>query len=61
MPPDSGEVLYFVMIEMDFSNIQELTRVAKLELSGAIDKEGLKQFVQAGGYYCDGVPLFASS
>ncbi|CAE7725595.1 GIP [Symbiodinium sp. CCMP2592] len=40
LPPDSGEVLYFVMIEMDFSNIQELTRVAKLELSGAIDKGG---------------------
>ena len=47
LPADSGEVLYFVMLEMDFANIQEVARVTQLEMKGGIDKDGLKEFVKA--------------
>ena len=48
--PDSGEVLYFVLVELDFSNIQEVARVCNIELKGGIDKSGLKEFVKARVY-----------
>ena len=48
LPPDSGELLFFVLVELDFANISEIKRVCELEMQGGIDKTGLKEFVKAG-------------
>ena len=46
-PDDREEKLYFVIINLDVSNMTELRRITQLEIEGQIDKEGLKEFVKA--------------
>ena len=45
--PGTDEKLYFCLVELDFSNMQEIRRLTSLEMSGGIDKEGLKEFIKA--------------
>ncbi|CAK9117887.1 unnamed protein product [Durusdinium trenchii] len=47
--PGEGELLYFVMVEMNIEDIKELRRITQLEMEGTLDADGLKAFVEAGG------------
>lgn len=50
-PDEKDELLYFVLIEFNIEDIKELQRVTQLELSGTLDQEGLKRFVEAPQLY----------
>lgn len=47
-PDDPEERLYFVMVELNIEDVRELKRVTEMELSGTLDKDGVKAFVEAG-------------
>jgi len=38
-------LLYFVLVELNLDNISELKRVTQLEMSGKLDADGVKAFV----------------
>lgn len=44
--PGEGELLYFVLVELNFDDIKELKRVTQLEIQGTLDSEGVKAFVE---------------
>lgn len=44
--PGEGELLYFVMVEMNIEDIKELRRITQLEMEGTLDADGLKAFVE---------------
>ena len=46
LPDEKDELLYFVMVEFNVDDIKELKRITAIELSGTLDSEGLKQFVE---------------
>ncbi|CAJ1400261.1 unnamed protein product [Effrenium voratum] len=48
-PDDPEERLYFVMVELNIEDVRELKRVTEMELSGTLDKDGVKAFVEGGG------------
>lgn len=43
-------MLFFVMVEFNVDDLKELKRVTQIELSGKLDKDGLKAFVEASWY-----------
>ena len=45
--PGEDEHLYFVMVEFNMDDIRELKRITQLELTGTLDADGLKAFVEA--------------
>lgn len=45
--PGENEKLYFVLIDLDITDTKELRRVVQLEMSGSLDQDGLKAFVEA--------------
>ena len=45
--PDSDEVLFFCLVNLDFTDSSEVKRVTSLEISGGIDQDGLKEFIKA--------------
>ncbi|CAK9011868.1 Uncharacterized protein SCF082_LOCUS11278 [Durusdinium trenchii] len=47
--PGEDEVLFFVMVEFNIDDIKELRRVTQIELTGTLDADGLRAFVDAGG------------
>ncbi|CAE7360777.1 unnamed protein product, partial [Symbiodinium pilosum] len=48
-PEDSDDLLYFVLINIDINNINELKRTTSLEIAGQVDQEILKAFTEEGG------------
>lgn len=44
--PGEDEILYFVMVELNFDDIKELKRITALEMQGTLDADGLKAFVE---------------
>jgi len=44
--PGEEEYLYFVMVEFNVEDIRELRRITQLELTGTLDADGLKAFVE---------------
>ena len=46
-PEDSDDLLYFVLINIDINNINELKRTTSLEIAGQVDQEILKAFTEA--------------
>ena len=48
--PGEDEVLFFVMVKFNMDDIKELKRVTQIELSGQLDQDGLKAFVEASWY-----------
>lgn len=55
VPDDPEEKLYFVIINLDVSNMTELRKITQLEIEGAIDKDGLKEFVKACHFWTRGI------
>ncbi|CAL1164245.1 unnamed protein product [Cladocopium goreaui] len=47
--PGEDEYLFFVMVEFNIEDIRELRRITQLELTGTLDADGVKAFVEAGG------------
>ena len=45
--PGEDEVLFFVMVEFNIDDIKELRRVTQIELTGTLDADGLRAFVDA--------------
>ena len=48
-PEDSEDSLYFVLVNIDFDNINELKKVTSLEAKGSVSEEMIKAFTDAGG------------
>lgn len=44
--PGEDEHLYFVLVEFNIEDIKELKRITQLELTGTLDQDGLKAFVE---------------
>ena len=44
--PGEEEYLYFVMVEFNIEDIRELRRITQLELTGTLDADGVKAFVE---------------
>ncbi|CAL1174314.1 unnamed protein product [Cladocopium goreaui] len=47
--PGEDEFLYFVLIEFNIEDIKEYKRITALEMTGTLDPDGVKAFVDAGG------------
>ena len=45
--PGEDEYLYFVLVEFNIEDIKELKRIIQLELTGTLDPDGVKAFVEA--------------
>lgn len=45
--PGEDEHLYFVLVEFNVEDIKELKRIVALELTGTLDADGVKAFVEA--------------
>ena len=45
--PGEDEYLYFVLVEFNVEDIKELKRIVQLELTGSLDADGVKAFVEA--------------
>jgi len=64
--PGEEEYLYFVMVEFNVEDIRELRRITQLELTGTLDADGLKAFVEvsylqisnSGGWCLESNPLY---
>jgi hypothetical protein len=48
-PEDADDSLYFCLVDIDLTNLNELKRVTSLEAKGAVSEEMLKAFTEAGG------------
>ena len=46
-PEDPDDVLYFVLVDIDVLNINELKRVTSIEIAGQMDNDLLKAFTEA--------------
>ena len=44
--PGEDEFLFFVLVEFNIEDIKELKRITQLELTGSLDSDGLKAFVE---------------
>lgn len=44
--PGEDEFLFFVLVEFNIEDIKELKRITQLELTGTLDSDGLKAFVE---------------
>ena len=44
--PGEDEYLFFVMVEFNIEDIRELRRITQLELTGTLDADGVKAFVE---------------
>ena len=40
-------MLYFVLVEFNLEDIKEMKLVIQLEMTGTLDRDGLKSFVEA--------------
>ncbi|CAK8986371.1 unnamed protein product [Durusdinium trenchii] len=49
LPDDKDELLYFTLVCLDVANINEVSRLTRMELEGCIDQAGLEEFTKAGG------------
>ena len=45
--PGEDEHLFFVMVEFNIDDIKELRRVTQIELTGTLDADGVRAFVEA--------------
>lgn len=50
LPDDKDELLYFTLVCLDVANINEVSRLTRMELEGCIDQAGLEEFTKAR--YC---------
>ena len=48
-PEDEDDFLYFVLVKIDVSNINQLRRITSLECQGEVNQEMLKAFTDQGG------------
>ena len=46
-PEDPDDVLYFVLVNIDVKNVNELKRITSLEIAGTVDPDLLKAFTEA--------------
>ena len=44
--PGEAEFLYFVLIEFNIEDIKEYKRITALEMTGTLDPDGVKAFVE---------------
>lgn len=50
--PGEEEYLYFVLVEFNIEDIKELKRITQLELTGSLDADGVKAFVEVSWQNC---------
>ena len=46
-PGEADELLFFVLVEFNIEDIRELKRITQMELTGTLDADGVKAFVEA--------------
>ena len=44
--PGEDEHLFFVLVEFNVEDIKELRRITQMELTGSLDSDGVKAFVE---------------
>ena len=48
--PGEDEHLFFVLVEFNIEDVKELKRITQLELTGTLDADGIKAFVDVSWY-----------
>ena len=48
--PGEDEYLFFVLVEFNIEDVKELKRITQLELTGTLDADGIKAFVDVSWF-----------